>query len=403
MWSAWHPGKYRPPKAREELPIAKRTIATEPPAERAILVGARVKGQSGLWKLDESLNELSLLAGAAGAEVVSTISQSVEKPNHYYVGTGKLEEIKGIMAEDDCAVAIFDDELTPIQQRNLENALDVKIIDRTALILDVFARHARTREGQLQVELAQHQYLLPRLAGQWSHLERLGGGIGTRGPGETQLETDRRLIRRRIQKLEQELELVRRRRVSYMERRKQARLPVVSLVGYTNAGKSTLFNALSDARVVVRDQPFSTLDSVTRRIWLPSGGQVLLTDTVGFIHKLPTTVIASFRATLEELQEADLLLHVVDITHPKAPEQAEVVESTLTDLRLRQKAKLLVVNKMDQVVPRDNGEDRAGVVALTAEPGVLVSAALGWNLAELLQKIESRLSELGVLTAPDRS
>ncbi len=335
--------------------------------------------------------------------MVSTISQSVEKPSHYYVGTGKLEEIKGIMAEDDCVVAIFDDELTPIQQRNLENALDVKIIDRTALILDVFARHARTREGQLQVELAQHQYLLPRLAGQWSHLERLGGGIGTRGPGETQLETDRRLIRRRIQKLEQELELVRRRRVSYMERRKQARLPVVSLVGYTNAGKSTLFNALSDARVVVRDQPFSTLDSVTRRIWLPSGGQVLLTDTVGFIHKLPTTVIASFRATLEELQEADLLLHVVDITHPKAPEQAEVVESTLTDLRLRQKAKLLVVNKMDQVVPRDNGEDRAGVVALTAEPGVLVSAALGWNLDELLQKIESRLSELGVLTAPDRS
>ena len=349
------------------------------------------------------MDELSLLADAAGAEVVSTLSQNIEKPTHYYVGTGKLEELKEIMVETDCAVAIFDDELTPIQQRNLENALEFKIIDRTALILDVFARHARTREGQLQVELAQHQYLLPRLAGQWSHLERLGGGIGTRGPGETQLETDRRLIRKRIQKLEQELDLVRRRRVSYMGRRKQARLPVVSLVGYTNAGKSTLFNALSDARVVVLDQPFSTLDSVTRRVWLPSGGQVLLTDTVGFIHKLPPTLVASFRATLEELQEADLLLHVVDITHPKAPEQAEVVERTLKDLGLGKKAKLLVVNKMDQVVPSDNREDRAGLLGLGGEPSVLVSARRGWNLDELLQKIENRLSELGVLSVPAQS
>ena len=330
--------------------------------------------------------------------MVSSLTQSLDRPTQYYVGTGKLEELKELLAASDCSVAIFDDELTPTQQRNLENALNIKVIDRTALILDIFARNARTREGQLQVELAQHQYLLPRLVGQWSHLERLGGGIGTRGPGETQLETDRRIIRTRIKKLHQELNVVRSRRASYMERRKQARLPVVSLVGYTNAGKSTLFNALSNAGVVVRDKLFSTLDSVTRRVWLPKGGQILLTDTVGFIHKLPPTVVASFRATLEELQEADLLLHVIDITHPKAPEQAEVVETTLEELGLREKAKLLVVNKMDRLVPVANGEVRPELPSVAgAEAGVLVSAARGWNLEELLSRIEDRLADMGAL------
>ena len=315
-----------------------------------------VRGQASLWSLEESLEELASLASTAGAEVVSVVSQRLDKSSHYYLGTGKLEELKHVRAEKDCGLVIFDDELTPTQQKNVGNALDVKVIDRTALILDIFSRHARTREGQLQVELAQHQYLLPRLVGQWSHLERLGGGIGTRGPGETQLETDRRLIRRRIQKLEQELQVVRERRESYMSRRKQARLPVVSLVGYTNAGKSTLFNTLSDAGVEVQDQVFSTLDPVTRRIWLPTGGQVLLTDTVGFIHKLPPTVLAAFRATLEELQKADLLLHVIDITHPKAPEQAEVVEDTLRELGLENATKLLVVNKMDLLASHANGK-----------------------------------------------
>ena len=377
-------------------PIPKARISTGPTIERTLLAGVAVKGKATLWSLEESLDELALLADAAGAEVVSTIGQRLEKHSHYYLGGGKLEELKRLQTETQCGLIIFDDELTPTQQRNLENALEVKIIDRTALILDIFSRHARTREGQLQVELAQHQYLLPRLVGQWSHLERLGGGIGTRGPGETQLETDRRLIRRRIQRLESELKTVSQRRVSYMSRRKQARLPVVSLVGYTNAGKSTLFNALSDAGVAVQDQPFSTLDPVTRRIWLPAGGQVLLTDTVGFIHKLPPTVVDAFRATLEELQQTDLLLHVIDITHPKAPEQVEVVGKTLDELGLGDKPKLMVVNKMDLVVPRDNGKHANELPVLSRHPSVLVSAALGWNLDVLLEETGQVLESLGV-------
>ena len=331
-------------------------MTTEPERERAILVGVEVKRSSGPWSLEESLEELAQLARTAGAQVVSVLGQQVDRYTPYYMGTGKLDELKLLRAETKSQVAIFDDELTPNQQLNLEAALEIKVIDRTALILDIFSRHARTHEGQLQVELAQHQYLLPRLAGQWSHLERLGGGIGTRGPGETQLETDRRLIRRRIQRLTQQLDTVRRRRESYMGRRKQARLPVVSLVGYTNAGKSTLFNAISNAGVTVLDLLFSTLDPVTRRIWLPQGDEVLLTDTVGFIHKLPPAVVAAFRATLEELQEADLLLHVVDITQPKAAEQADVVENILEELGVADKPKLLVVNKMDLALEPQNGE-----------------------------------------------
>ena len=368
--------------------------------ERATLAGVGVKGQASLWSVEESLEELALLARTAGAEVVSTISQRLDKHSHRYLGTGKLEELKLLLSEGDCSLAIFDDELTPTQQRNLENALEIKVIDRTALILDIFSRHASTREGQLQVELAQHQYLLPRLVGQWSHLERLGGGIGTRGPGETQLETDRRLIRRRIQKLQQELELVRQRRVSYMSRRKQGRLPVVSLVGYTNAGKSTLFNALSNAGVTVRDKLFSTLDPVTRRVRLPGGTQALLTDTVGFINKLPPAVIAAFRATLQELQEADLLLHVLDITQPKAPEQAQVVEDTLVELALSATSRLMVVNKMDLVAPAADGRVAEDLPLLSESSGVLVSAALGWNLDTLLGEIERQLHELGAIGTP---
>ena len=341
--------------------------------------------------MDNTLDELAYLARAAGAEVAGRVTQRADRLTPTYVGKGKLQEVQELAAEQDAATIIFDDELTPTQQRNLEAALPVKVIDRTALILDVFGRHARTHEGKLQVELAQHQYLLPRLVGQWSHLERLGGGIGTRGPGETQLETDRRLIRRHIQKIEQELDKVRQRRTLYLDRRKKASVPMATLVGYTNAGKSTLFNALSDARVEAQDQLFSTLDPVTRRIRLPAGDELLLTDTVGFIQKLSPMVVAAFRATLEELAESDVLIHVLDITHPKAPEQAEVVAETLHDLGLAAKPRLLAVNKMDLLAGGHNDGLPAAPAGLAAEPGVLISAARGWNLDLLLEAIEAQL------------
>ena len=359
-----------------------------------VLVGVEIKRQGKLWSLEESLEELAYLARTAGAEMVGTISQRLEKPTHYYLGAGKLAELQALCSETGCDTAIFDDELTPTQERNLERELKVKIIDRTALILDVFARQARTREGQLQVELAQHQYLLPRLAGQWSHLERLGGGIGTRGPGETQIETDRRLIHRRIQRLQERLEEVRRQRASYRSRRKSSQMPVVSLVGYTNAGKSTLFNTLSRAGVLVEDRLFSTLDPVTRRVRLPSGDYVLLTDTVGFIHKLPPTLVAAFHATLEELSEAELLLHVIDITHPKAAEQAQVVEDTLQALGLESKPKVMVLNKIDLLLTEEESAQEGQRPMQTALEGVLVSAIRGWNLERLLEQVEARLNSL---------
>ncbi len=349
--------------------------------------------------MDDSLEELAYLAHAAGAQVAGRVTQRSDRLTSTYVGKGKLQEVQELAEEQGAETVIFDDELTPTQQRNLEAALQLKVIDRTALILDVFGRHARTHEGKLQVELAQHQYLLPRLVGQWSHLERLGGGIGTRGPGETQLETDRRLIRNRIQKIQQELDKVRERRSIYISRRKKASIPMATLVGYTNAGKSTLFNALSDAKVEAENQLFSTLDPVTRRIRLPSGDELLLTDTVGFIQKLSPMVVAAFRATLEELAESDILIHVLDITHPKAPEQAEVVDDTLEDLGLSQKPRLLVINKMDLLTDRDASQSLVPPPGLESYPSVLVSAAKGWNLDLLLQEVEAQLVELdGPLT-----
>ena len=349
--------------------------------------------------MEDTLAELAYLARTAGAEVAGTVTQRANRLTSTYVGKGKLEEIQEMVSETNADVVIFDDELTPSQQRNLEAGLQAKVIDRTALILDVFSQHARTHEGKLQVELAQHQYLLPRLVGQWSHLERLGGGIGTRGPGETQLETDRRLIRRRIQKIQGELETVRQRRAVYMDRRKRSSVPMATLVGYTNAGKSTLFNAMSDARVEAEDQFFSTLDPITRRIRLASGGELLLTDTVGFIQKLSPMVVAAFRATLEELSEADILLHVIDITHPKAAEQADVVEHALDDLKLGAKPRLLVINKMDLLDNSTNTEPRALSPGLDKYPRVYVSARKKWNLDVLLEEIEALLMDIdGPLT-----
>ena len=378
------------------------------------MVAVELKGRDQLWTLEDTLGELRHLTESAGAEVVGVVHQRADRLTPTYVGKGKLDELREFIQEKSASVVIFDDELTPTQQRNLEAAIspraftrsgeqsEVKIIDRTALILDVFGRHASTYEGKLQVELAQHEYLLPRLAGQWSHLERLGGGIGTRGPGETQIETDRRLVRRRLQKIRSELDGVRRRRTLHMDRRKKSAIPMATLVGYTNAGKSTLFNALvrsgstpDGSASLAADQLFSTLDPVTRRIQLPSGAPLLLSDTVGFIQKLSPNVIAAFRATLDELDRADVLLHVIDVSHPKAPEQTEVVEQTLEELGLGERPRLLVINKMDLLTgesaqsapPSASPEEDAGA-------GVLVSAAKGWNLDDLLREIENQLVNL---------
>jgi GTP-binding protein HflX len=339
------------------------------------------------------------LTETAGAEVIDTITQRLPKPSTlYYLGRGKLAELVRIKDEAKYDVVIFDDELLPRQQRNLEQALQVKVLDRTALILDIFARRAQTREGQLQVELAQHQYLLPRLAGQWSHLERLGGGIGTRGPGESQLETDRRLIRQKIHRLKAEIEEISRHRSLYRQRRKEGGIPIAALIGYTNSGKSTLLNAVSNANVLVEDKLFATLDPITRQLFLPGNQKILLTDTVGFIQKLPTTVVAAFRATLEELAEADLLLHVVDIIHRDAPQQCQTVEEILLDLNLGDKPRLTVLNKADLLPEGDNSLKRT-IAQLTGQLGIsdqrvaVISAAKGWGLSNLLELISRTLTQ----------
>jgi GTP-binding protein HflX len=288
---------------------------------------------------------------------------------------------------------ICDDELTPTQQRNLENALgDLKVIDRTALILHVFATRAQSREGLLQVELAQHEYLLPRLAGQWSHLERLGGGIGTRGPGETQIETDRRLVRDRIRRVKVALEDVKRHRRLHRARRDTNSVPVVSLVGYTNAGKSTLLNTLTNAGVRSESRLFSTLDPVTRRIRLPGGSPALITDTVGFINKLPPAIVAAFRATLEEIEESTVILHVLDITHPNALEQANVVDDILGGMNVGDLPRLMVYNKMDLLANETNPQSFAQQGDRPSYRGAAyVSAKTGLGIPGLLEQLEATL------------
>lgn len=371
---------------------------TAPTPDRAILVAAETPGA--LLSPEESLNELAELARTAGAEVVARYTQRLDHPNPAtYIGSGKVQEIVEAIRQLGANVVIFDDELSPSQQRNLEKALAIKVIDRTALILDIFATRARTREGRLQVELAQHQYLLPRLAGQWSHLERMEGAIGTRGPGETQIETDRRLIRNRIAKIRRDLEEVRTQRELYRRRRARNNAAVVALVGYTNAGKSTLMHALSGADVFAEDKLFATLDPITRRIALPSGQIALLTDTVGFIQKLPTQLVAAFRATLEELEDADLLLHVVDISHPNAYQHAQTVEATLRDLSVHRKPQLVALNKVDLLHHEDGrpvadfDEARAIILGAGSPPRnvAIISATKRWGLDLLRQRIEEGL------------
>jgi len=380
------------------LPI-KTTIVTRPSPERAFLVAVAGKGSADRWSADDSLDEMAQLAGTAGATVVGKLIQRLPRAaKTHYLGKGKLEELIALKDSLNYTVAIFDDELTPLQQHNLEEALKVKVIDRVALILDIFSRRAHTREGQLQVELAQHQYLLPRLAGQWSHLERLGGGIGTRGPGETQLETDRRLIQRKIHRLKGQIDDIRKHRQLYRQQRRKSGIPVVALVGYTNAGKSTLLNSLSHADVFVEDKLFATLDPTTRRLTLPDKSTVLLTDTVGFIRKLPPTIVTAFKATLEELDEASLLIHIVDLTSHNAPEQCQTVEDILADLKLNEKPRITALNKIDLLLDDSRQWDEKSALdflsgqAKADENTVLVSAVKGWGLTGLLELIGRTLS-----------
>ncbi|MHB1415762.1 MAG: GTPase HflX, partial [Chloroflexota bacterium] len=324
-----------------------------------MLVGVERPEDTGPWSLEDSLKELGFLAETAGMVPVGQVTQRLARPHPaHYLGKGKIQELIELKGSLNYDVVLVDDELAPSQLRNLESALACPIVDRTALILRIFAARARTREGKLQVDLAQYEYLLPRLAGQWTHLERQRGGLATRGgPGETQLETDRRAVRERIAELKQRLEGVRQHRAQYRKRRARAGLPVVAFVGYTNAGKSTLFNALTSAGVLAENKLFATLDPTTRRVQLPGGQVVLFSDTVGFIQKLPTSVVAAFRATLEEVAEADMLLHVLDITHKQAYEQSETVGEVLAELGLQDKPVVTALNKIDLAVSEDLGGD----------------------------------------------
>lgn len=393
------------------------TFPTTPPQERAYLIGVEIKGKPGAFAIQDSMTELERLAETDGLSIVGQATQKLDRIHPAtMIGKGKLHEIVELRQELNYDVLIFNDELHPNQQRGIEEAFeeqDIKIIDRTALILDIFAQHARTREGSLQVELAQYEYRLPRLTRMWSHLGRLtggasgrggNGGVGLRGPGERQLELDRREIRTRITHLKSEIERVRKQRGEQRRKRQREGIPVISIVGYTNAGKSTLLNALTNSEVYVADQLFATLDPTTRRVKLPGGQEVLFSDTVGFIEKLPTQLIAAFRATLEEITESNVLLHVVDITHPNAAEQVSAVEETLEGLEADDKPTVMALNKVDELSLHKNGvggEDPDGDEQMLGEwhedypDAVVISAQQRTGLDELLAKVEEVLeSEL---------
>ena len=354
--------------------------------ERALLAALRLPRQR-RFEVEESLDELGRLAESAGAEVVGRVTQERQAPTpQLYFGKGKVDELKASSEREGANLMISDDPLSPVQERNLGGSLGLKVIDRTALILDIFAQRARTMEGKLQVELAQLSYLLPRLVGQWKHLERLGGGIGTRGPGETQLESDRRMIRHRIEKIRGELGRVRVHRRLLRDRRKAAGVPVVALVGYTNAGKTTLLNHLTGAGHTAADRLFVTLDPAARVVSRPSRAPFILTDTVGFIRKLPHQLVAAFKATLEELEEADVLLHVVDASHPGLDEQMEAVESLLGELELGDRPTIVALNKVDRLAT-----DAALGALVDRFDGVAVSARTGEGMDALLDRIERAL------------
>lgn len=375
-----------------DIELHTETTVDEP--ERALLLAVETPNQT--WTAADSLEELASLAETDDVEVVGSVTQKLRHPHPAtYVGKGKLEEVRNLIPELDYNMLMIDGELTPAQQRNLEQALEIKIIDRTALILDVFARRAQTHEGRLQVELAQLQYRLPRLTRMWTHLSRQGvGGVGLRGPGETQLEADRRDAQKRISFLNDQLKQVHRHRELYRARRKEKPVQIVSLVGYTNAGKSTLMNRLTGSEVLTEDKLFATLDPTTRRVTLPSGREVLLTDTVGFINNLPTQLIAAFRATLEEISEATMLIHVVDVTHPNATEQVMTVNETLEDLGVDDRPVIFVMNKIDRLTPDEQNQlpeiaPRLGIPA----DAIAISAQSGLKIDDLLAHVEARLEQ----------
>jgi GTP-binding protein HflX len=372
--------------------------------EIAILVGLHLTGRSAqktpaadLISAEDSLEELAALAGSAGARVVERQIQSRGRMDAAtFVGSGKVDELKAQVLFHEATTVIFDRELSPTQQRNLEKALDVKVLDRTQLILDIFARRARTREGKLQVELAQLNYLLPRLTGHGAAMSRLGGGIGTRGPGETKLETDRRRIHQRIAAINRSLERVRGGRTTQRQQRQAVPLATIALVGYTNAGKSTLFNRLTGAAVLTDSRMFATLDPTVRHVTLPSHRKALMSDTVGFIRNLPTTLVKAFRATLEEVVEAELLLHVVDASSPEAELQTAHVLETLTEIGAGTTLQILVLNKVDKI-PGD--PDTASIARrILSDPdhqpagAVAISALTGAGFEDLLRKIDETLA-----------
>ena len=375
----------------------KKAESTEKERERAFLVGVDVYKQPGLISLEDSLEELERLADTAGLDVVGELTQKIDRPSaDTYIGSGKVEELRAFVEETLADVIIFDLDLSPRHQRELEKifGLEVRILDRTALILDIFAQHARTREGILQVELAMHEYRLPRLTRAWTHLARQAGGgggragsvggVGLRGPGETQLEVDKREISRRIHKLKEEIKKISEHRHQYRQQRKRSKTPIVALVGYTNAGKSTLLNKLARTDIYVADQLFATLDPTTRRVVLPDKQVILLTDTVGFIQKLPTQLIAAFKATLEEITEADLLLHIIDSTHPVAKQQAESVLQTLELIKADHIPVINVLNKADQLTPEQ-------ITRLQKENfphSVAISALTGAGMEELMKHVD---------------